>query len=273
MTRFRWITQCRALEVLEVFRTNAQFHRLFEEFGLGDDLDAEGGVGLTTPKLHSLLQRLLRRDPERVDTEGNLVSESLVREAARHVPDLREDDGFPWETKRKFEKPEATALRNSLAVDGWTVVNKTLVPVAPVPLAEPRSRLRDNLDGPIFADARSRLDQLEAALDAGNWEAANGVARGFLAALFVGICQTMEQGAAPREESEARKHLAEIGFFGSTRQPGKPSPEAEFAWKMSGMMGTEGVHAGETTPDTAVYRYALTLLTADYFLTRLTRLR
>lgn len=273
MTIFRWITQCRALDVLEVFCTNAQFHRLFEEFGLGDDLDAEGGVGLTTPKLHSRLQRLLRRDPERLDTEGSLVSESLVREAARHVPDVREDDEFHWETKPSFERPETTALRNSLAVDGWAVVNKTLIPTAPLPLTEPRSRLRDILDGAIFSDARSRLDQLEAALDAGNWEAANGVARSFLAALFVAICQIMEQGAAPREESEARKHLAEIGFFGSTRQPGKTPPEAEFVWKMSGMMGTEGVHAGETTPDTAVYRYALTLLTADYFLTRLTKLR
>ncbi|WP_165323095.1 hypothetical protein [Rhizorhabdus phycosphaerae] len=269
MTRFRWITQCRALDVLEVFRTNAQFHRLFEEFGLGEDLDAEGGVGLTTPKLHSLLQRLLRRDPDRRDADGNHVSDSLVREAARHLPNLPDGDGYPWETKRRFEKSEATALRNSLAVDGWTVVDKVLVPVSPVPLSEPRSRLRESLDGPLFGDARKRLDQLEAALDGGNWEAANGVARGFLAALFVAICQTLEQGAAPREESDARKHLADMGFFGPTRQQGKPSPEAEFVWKMSGMMGTEGVHAGETTPDTAVYRYALTLLTADYFLGRL----
>lgn len=273
MTRFRWITLCRALDVLELFRTNAQFHRLFEEFGLGDDLDAEGGVGLTTPKLHSLLQRLLRRDPGRLDTEGNSVSESLVREAARHVPNLPDEDGYGWETRRIVENPKVTALRNSLAVDGWAVVDETLIPVAPAPLAEPRSRLRDNLDGPLFADARNRLDQLEAALDGGNWEAANGIARGFLAALFVGICQTMEQAAPPREESDARKHLADIGFFGSSRQAGKPPPEADFVWKMSGMMGTEGVHAGETTPETAVYRYALAMLTADYFLARLKGLR
>lgn len=272
MTRFRWITQCRALDVLEAFRTNAQFHRLFEEFGLGDDLDTEGGVGLTTPKLHSLLQRLLRRDPDRLDTEGNLVSDSLVREAARHVPDL-EEKAYPWETRRSFEKVETIALRNSLAVDGWAVANKTLIPVAPVPLTEPRSRLRDNLDGPLFADASSRLDQMEAALDGGNWEAANGIARGFLATVFVAICQTMEQGAPPREETDARKHLVALGFFGASRQTEKSLPEAEFVWKMSAMMGTEGVHAGETTPETAVYRYALALLTADHFLTRLKGLR
>jgi hypothetical protein len=273
MTRFRWITQCRALDVLEVFRTNAQFHRLFEEFGFGDDLDAAGGVGLTTPKLHSLLQRLLRREPDRIDTEGNLVSDSLVREAARHVPDLPEEEAYPWETRRRFEKPEATALRNSLAVDGWAVADQTLIPVAPVPLAEPRTRLRVELDGPMFADASRRLDQLEAALDAGSWEAANGIVRGFLAALFVAICQVMEQGGSPREETEARKHLVELGFFGGSRQTEKSPPEAEFVWKMSAMMGTEGVHAGETTPATAVYRYALALLTADHFLTRLKSLR
>lgn len=34
-------------------------------------------------------------------------------------------------------------------------------------------------------------------------------------------------------------------------------------------MGTEGAHAGETTPNTAMYRYAITLFNADYFLGRL----
>lgn len=269
MTRFRWITQCRALDVLELFRTNAEFHRLFEEFGLGDELDAEGGVGLTTPKLHSLLQRLLRRHPTRLDSEGNPVSDSLVREAARHVPNPPDDDIDSWKPRRIAERPETVRLRNSLAVDGWTVMDEVLVPIAPVSLAEPRSRLRENLDGPLFTDAKSRLDQLEGALDGGSWKAANGVARGFLAALFVGICQSIEAGGTPREESDARKHLADIGFFGLGRQAGKPSPEAEFVWKMSALMGTEGVHAGETTPETATYRYALALLTADYFLTRL----
>lgn len=265
---FRWITQCRALDVLEAFCTNAEFHRLFEEYGLGDDLDAEGGVGMTTPKLHSLLLRLLRRQPERLDTEGNFVATSLVRRAARHVPDIGEEMGYPW-SRRAVDNPVTVALRNSLAVDGWTVVGNMLVPVAPVPLAEPITRLRSYLEGQAFSDARNRLDQLEVALDGGLWETANSAARGFLASTFVAICQTLESGAPPREESEARKHLAEIGFFAVSRKGEKTSPEADFVWKMSSMMGTEGAHAGETTPNTTIYRYSLALLTADYFLGRL----
>lgn len=198
------------------------------------------------------------------------MSESLVREAARCVPDVPdEDSGLSRQNRPTYEKAEVTALRNSLAVDGWTVINKSLVPIAPIPLENPRSRLRESLDTPTFTDARNRLDQLDATLDGGNWEAANGVTRGFLASLFVAICQTIENGAVAREESDARKHLAELGFFASARQTARPSPEAEFIWKMSGMMGTEGVHAGESSQETATYRYALALLTADYFVTRL----
>ncbi len=272
MTRFRWITLCRALDVLEVGCTNAQFHRLFEEYGLGNDFDAEGGSGLTTPKLHSLLLRLLRRDPSRRDTEGNLVTDELVKDAARHLQEVRSVPSlFGTESHRTSEKEELTALRNSLAVDGWSVEKKVLVPIAPIALEQPRTRLRENLQGAYFGDAAKRFDQLEATLDAGSWEAANSVTRGFLASLFVAICQTIESGALLREESEARKHLATIGFFTGTRQSTKHSPEAEFIWKMSGMMGTEGVHAGESTQETATYRYALALLTADYFIQRLKR--
>lgn len=268
MARFRWITQCRALDVLEMSRTNAQFHRLFEEYGLGEHLDSEGGVGLTTPKLHTLLQRLLRRSPELRDTEGSLISDGLIREAASHLSNPPDPEELEWRPRRIQERPQETALRNSLAVDGWAVSDGCLIPVAPVELAPQRLRLKANLDGPCFADAKSRLDQLEAAIDGGNWESANSMARGFLAAVFVGICQTVEKGKEPREESDARKLLAEAGFFAPGRQAGK-SPEAEFVWKMSAMMGTEGAHAGATTPDVATYRYALALLTADHFAERL----
>lgn len=270
MTRFRWITICRALDVLEKCLNNAPFLRLFEEYGLGDDLEADKGYSLTTPRLHGLLLKYLRRSPDRRDTEGNLVSEEMVRQAARHVGDLTPMAPlFPGKPKYLPEKPEITAFRDSLAVDGWTVQNQTLVLVAPVPFDEPRSRLRSNLNEPVFNDARSRLDQLEAALDGGNWEAANGIARGFLAALFVAICQSTSGEVAPREESAARRHLTEVGFFGATRQGDKNPPEADFVFKMSAMMGTEGVHAGETTPEKAAYRYALALLTADHYLDRL----
>jgi hypothetical protein len=267
MTRFRWITLCRALDVLEHALSNAQFGRLFEEYGFGRELDAVGGISLTTPKLHSHLLTFLGRDPTRLDSEGNLIVESMIGEAARHVPDPPKK--APWPSSVNAETPDVTAFRNSLAVDGWSVHGGVILPVAPVPIEEQRSRLREYLAAPLFDDARNRLDQLEMALDAGNWEAANGITRGFLAALFVAICQQAEPGITPREESDARKRLAQIGFFAPGRQADRPSPESEFVWKMSAMMGTEGVHAGASTQETAVFRYAIAVLTADYFLTRL----
>lgn len=255
--------------MLQSHLTNASFLRLFEEYGLGKDLDAAKGYSLTTPRLQGLMLKHLRSNPDSRDTEGNLISEGMVREAARCGRDVESGYDFSFDSASYIENADITAFRNSLTVDGWTVENKTLVPVAPVPLESARSRLKKNLEQPGFNEARSRLDQFEAALDGGNWEAANGIGRGFLAALFVAICQSFENGASPREESAARKHLVDHGFFGSSREAGKTSPEGEFVFKMSGMMGTEGVHAGETTPETATYRYALALLTADYYLSRL----
>ena len=89
MARFRWITLCRALDVLEKCSTNAEFIRVFEEHGLGGELDAAAGYSLTTPKLRNLLSAIVRRDMKRQDTEGDLVLDVLVREAARRVPEPR----------------------------------------------------------------------------------------------------------------------------------------------------------------------------------------
>ncbi len=49
MARFRWITFCRALDVLELCCTNAQFVRLFEEHGLGESSGDTKVLG--TPKV------------------------------------------------------------------------------------------------------------------------------------------------------------------------------------------------------------------------------
>ena len=146
-----------------------------------------------------------------------------------------------------------------------------MLPTAPIPIQDQRSRLRNNLSSPQFCEPLSRLEQYETALDAGNWEAANGIGRGFLAALFVGICQVAEKSTVAREESGARKTLEEIGFFAPSRQDKRGSAEAEFVYKLSGLMGTEGVHVGMSTQGTATYRYAISVLTADYYMDRLAR--
>lgn len=268
MARFRWITFCRALDVLEMRCTNAEFARLFEEHGLGDELDAGAGYSLTTPKLRNLLTATIRRDMDRRDTEGELVFDVLVRDAARKLPTRRKS---VFSAEPAEELPIFAALRNSLAVDGWVVEEGSLLPTAPLPLQDQRSRLYHNLADPMFKEALRRLDQYEMALDAGSWEAANGIGRGFLAALFVAICQVAEQASQAREESDARKKLEDLGFFTPSKQEKRGSPEAEFVFKLSSLMGTEGVHAGVSSQGTAIYRYAMSVLTADYFMDRFKR--
>jgi hypothetical protein len=206
VTRFRWATVCRALDLLNSSLSNAEFGRLFEEYGLGQELDASGGHGLTTPKLHTLLLAFLRREPDRRDYEGKLVVEGIVSEAAKHVPDKPEP--ALWSTHILEEPRHVINFRNSLAVDGWTVKGRLLVPVTPSPIEMQRSRLRAYLEAPVFDDARNRLDQLEAALDEGNWEAANGITRGFLAALFVAICQQVEESKQPQCDLPLRSRVS-----------------------------------------------------------------
>lgn len=76
------------------------------------------------------------------------------------------------------------------------------MPNTVVPIAEPRSRLRQVIQDNSATEASRRLDQLEKGLDEGHWETANSDARGFLNAVFDTIAerhpQTREQGLKER---------------------------------------------------------------------------
>lgn len=112
------------------------------------------------------------RNTERRNTEGDLVFDVLVRDAARQLPSRRQSLFSDEPTE---ELPIFAALRNSLAIDGWAIEEGTLLPTAPLPLQDQRSRLRQNLANPMLNEALSRLEQYETALDAGSWDAANGI--------------------------------------------------------------------------------------------------
>lgn len=58
------------------------------------------------------------------------------------------------------------------------------------------------------------------------------------------ICQVTEQVSQPREENDTCKKLEELGSFAPSRQEKRGSAEAEFVFKLRGLMGTEGIQAG-----------------------------
>ena len=237
---------------------------LIEELGCGDEYDRLPLPNRTTPKMRNLLQQAVRRQPTRTDLEGNLVSESIIRHAARHLPSQPTFGSNRFSTTPSL--PSVADFIASLAVDGWNVQDGQLIPMTPVSLVEPISRLKSNLDASGFTDARTRLEQLEHGLDDGHWESANADARAFLSAVFAAIAK---QGLGQDfEEGLARKALVEGGFFKRDPRNTNSSLEGDFVQKLMGLLGSEGAHAGASDQATAIYRYGIAALTADYFLCR-----
>ena len=211
-----------------------------------------------------LLQQAVRRNPNRADLEGNLVADSIVRHAVRNLP-MRE--AFPHtQSDGSLTFQFAIDFLSSLAVDGWTVENRQLIPATPVPIGQAVSRLKSNLQASGFAEPLKRLDQLEHGLDDAHWESANADTRAFLSAVF--NCIAKQGLNTELEEGNARKALVEHQFFKPDQRNPKTSLEGDFVQKMVNLLGSEGAHGGTSDQATAVYRYSLAVLTADYFLAR-----
>jgi hypothetical protein len=261
---FRHITFMRALDVLEAALNNAPFVMMLEELGVGGIADHMPKNERTTPKLKAQLASFCRRTPGLLDTEQQPLVHSLISFAAKQIK--------PPAT-HMFSRQEPTAhekaFQDSLAVDGWAVSSGMLVPMTAVPVQATASQLRQWFDRPEMANASRKLTQIEAALDAGHWEAANASMRTFLAEVFIGIAQIVEgNDSVRRDEADARKLLEAKDFFKPAKEPGKKSLEGEFMPKLFALLGSEGSHSGESSQHTATYRYGLTLLTAHYFMNR-----
>lgn len=254
--RFRWVTVQRALDLLEEL-TNAQLVAVMEELGLGTDYDSLPAVGATAPKIRNRLSTICREDPPRLDTEGARVDEQLVRRAARMV------------TKPGTSSGKVSAFTDSVAVDGWSVSNGVLVPTTPVEIGNVRSNLAELLTRAGAVEAADVLGQVEDSLDAGNAELANGGLRAFLNAVFEAIARRHSTLTERNlKEGAARKGLQEVGFFKPDSREAQKSLEGAFIQSLLSLLGSEGAHTGESDETTAIFRYGMALLVAEYFLER-----
>ena len=176
---------------------------------------------------------------------------------------------MPWNNQPRTLLPPVVAFLNSLAVDGWSAEDGQLIPHTAVPIAEPRSRLRQALHAKSANEALRRLDQLEKGLDEGHWESANGDARGFLNAVFDIIVELHPQTRGKGlKEGAARIRLQEAGFFRPDANDPKKSPEGKFVHALAEMLGSDGAHTGTSDGESATFRYAVAVMTADYFIAR-----
>lgn len=267
--RFRWVTLHRAFDVLvaETNFTNAKAISLIEEIGCGPELDQLSSSEKTIHKLKNFLSRMCREEPMRSDTEGTPLSDRIVREAAAFVPKLN-SDGI-WGSGPVEYFPVVRSFLNSLAVDGWAVEDCLLVPRTPLDIEVPRTRMRRTLEQLAANEALQRLEQLEKGLDEGHWESANGDTRGFFNSVFDRIAElhpdSKGQGLT---EGKARSRLQEVMFFKPDKTDTRKSHEGKFVQSLSSLLGSEGAHSGLSDSDSAVFRYAIAIFTADYFLER-----
>ncbi len=70
------------------------------------------------------------------------------------------------------------------------------------------------------------------------------------------------------KEGAARARLQEVGFFKADARDPKKSHEGKFVQALAELLGSEGAHTGASDGDSAVFRYAIALMTADYFVAR-----
>ena len=96
-----------------------------------------------------------------------------------------------------------------------------------------------------------------------------GDARGFLNAIFEVIAelhpQTRGRGL---KEGTARAQLQAAGFFKPNPKDPTKSFEGRFVNALADLLGSDGAHTGASDGELAAYRYAATIVTADYFLAR-----
>jgi hypothetical protein len=252
--------------VLKENKTNAQMIAFIEEIGAGPAFDRLPAQQRTTPHLRNLLSRVAREEDRR-DTDGTPIGDRFVQEAAATVRDP--EPPRPWDDSPPFVRPHDAALRLALGVDGWTIEAGLLLPVTPVPLDEARSRVRSSLAALSAEEALRRLDQLEAGLDEGHWESANADARAFLNAVFEIIAAkwpaTSEKGL---REGAARIALQQTGFFKPDGKGAGASYEGDLIKAIVALFGSDGAHTGSSDPDATTFRYALAILSSDYFLKR-----
>ncbi len=270
VSRFRWVTVQRALDLLVADQrfTNAKAISFIEEIGCGPDYDRLPQTERSTPKLRNLLSKACREEPIRMDTEGTILSDRVVREAATYIPKLEMPRYWHMKVKPEFSL-YVVGFLNTLAVDGWGVVDRQLVPHSPIPIDERRSRLQQALQDAAAIEALQRLDQLEKGLDEGHWESANGDTRGFLNAVFNTIADMLPQTKGlGLKEGAARVKLQEIGFFKPNNMDPKKSYEANIVKELSSLLGSEGAHTGSSDSNSSVFRYHLAVITADHFITR-----
>jgi hypothetical protein len=217
--------------------------------------------------LRNLLSRICREAPARTDTEDERIDNKVVQFAARQVPS--EQPRYVWDQPVQHSA-KVQGFLNSLAADGWTVVDGLLAPVAPSPTEPARLRIIDTLERLGAKEALRRLEQVQGALDGGHWESVNASLRGFLNAVFEVIADRWPRTSGKGlREGDARKALEQHGFFRSDPRNTNKSLEGDLIRAMQSLFGSEGSHTGSSDPATAAYRYALAILTADYFLGRL----
>ena len=70
------------------------------------------------------------------------------------------------------------------------------------------------------------------------------------------------------KEGAARRGLQEVGFFKPDQRDAQKSLEGAFVQSLASLLGSEGAHTGASDERTAVFRYGLALLVAEYFLER-----
>ena len=240
------------IELLEVYRTDAQIKQLLFKHGLEERYSGSNKKS----RLGNVFYPLVVEDADQAEVERTRY---LCQEFVSGLMDKGTWPDYSEQARRNYE-----AFRGALRVDGADLVEGRLVSFLSPSIEPGRAQgvLESRLEHWGFSVARNHLDNALDLASEGKWEPANAEVRSFLE----GICEAVAAkiycglGKSP-VRGEARKFLLEQGFLSER--------ESTLLSSLFQILHGEGGHAGTSSSDDCHRRRLMAVSMANYYLERL----
>jgi hypothetical protein len=263
LPQFSRITIIEAIGTLESL-THAELDRFLLKFGLEGVAHQE--LGPKAARLNALIKYLIDNPDEKGPFEANLTFEII-------------EDVLGSISSNIYARPIAEPLPelvNSLKRDGYVITDEgklnTMLPEG-IQLVEKENELNSLLDEFGFTTAKGHLEQAISAHTRGDWASANAQLRSFMESLFDSIAEKLvsDKTTLPPPGYHRRELLAKMDppFLRTDLNEWEIGDKGGFLQGLWRRLHPQGSHPGLSDEDDSTFRLHLVILTASYYLRRL----
>ena len=266
MPNFSRKTILAATDLLEPYS-----HAGIDKFLLEQGLESVAQEGSKAARANTLA-KLLITEPERLNEDGENLSDTVVEALIQHA--IRGCTGYGETFDYGYFQSRYGALHRGLERDGFTLEDGQLRRALPeaLDLPEADDEVHALLDAYDLRTPKGHLGQAIAAHSRGEWAAANGQIRSFIESLFDEIAERLNGGAAglPPPGNQRREWLALRNppfFIGALNE--WAGQGTGFLQGFYRRLHPQGAHPGLSDEDDSTFRLHLVLLVARLLLRRL----